>query len=79
MIKNRLAKWVFGSTFVLTMLVPVIAFAQEAAAAAAPDELAGDGRQGYGGWSCDGSLGARRRLCPGQDRFRRCRHARRAS
>ena len=31
MIKNRLAKWVFGSTFVLTMLVPAIALAEEAA------------------------------------------------
>ena len=29
MIKNRLARWVFGSTFVLTMLVPAMAFAQE--------------------------------------------------
>ena len=35
MIKNRLAKWVFGSTFVLTMLVPAMAFAEEAAAEAA--------------------------------------------
>lgn len=34
MIKNRLAKWVFGSTFVLTMLVPMMAFAEEAAAEA---------------------------------------------
>jgi len=34
MIKNRLAKWVFGSTFVLTMLVPAIAFAEEAGAVA---------------------------------------------
>ncbi len=33
MIKNRLAKWVFGSTFVVTMLVPAMAFAEEAAAA----------------------------------------------
>ena len=33
MIKNRLARWVFGSTFVLTMLVPAIALAQETAAA----------------------------------------------
>lgn len=30
MIKNRLARWVFGSTFVLTMLVPAMAIAQEA-------------------------------------------------
>lgn len=30
MIKNRLAKWVFGSTFVLTMLVPAVAMAEEA-------------------------------------------------
>ena len=37
MIKNRLARWVFGSTFVLTMLVPAIAFAEEAAAEAAGD------------------------------------------
>jgi len=32
MIKNRLAKWVFGSTFVAAWLVPAIAFAEEAAA-----------------------------------------------
>ncbi len=31
MIKNRLARWVFGSTFVLTMLVPAMALAQETA------------------------------------------------
>lgn len=31
MIKNRLARWVFGSTFVLSMLVPAIALAEEAA------------------------------------------------
>lgn len=30
MIKNRLTKWVFGSTFMLTMLVPMVAFAEEA-------------------------------------------------
>ncbi len=35
MIKNRLAKWVFGSTFVLTMLVPAIALAAEEGAEAA--------------------------------------------
>jgi V/A-type H+-transporting ATPase subunit K len=28
---NRLRKWVFGSTFVLTMMVPAMAWAQEAA------------------------------------------------
>jgi len=33
MIKKRLAKWVFGSTFVLTVLVPAVAVAEEAAAA----------------------------------------------
>lgn len=32
MIKTRLAKWVFGSTFVLSVLVPAMAFAEEAAA-----------------------------------------------
>jgi V/A-type H+-transporting ATPase subunit K len=31
MIKNRLAKWVFGSTFVVSMLIPAMAFAEEAA------------------------------------------------
>ncbi len=36
MIKKRLARWVFGSTFVLTVLVPVVAMAEEAAAA--PEE-----------------------------------------
>lgn len=30
MIKNRLAKWVFGSTFLVTLLVPAAAFAAEA-------------------------------------------------
>lgn len=30
MIKNRLAKWVFGSTFLVTLLVPAMAFAAEA-------------------------------------------------
>jgi V/A-type H+-transporting ATPase subunit K len=29
MIKNRLARWVFGATFVSAMLVPAMAFAQE--------------------------------------------------
>ncbi len=33
MIKNRLAKWVFGSTVVAAWLVPAIAFAQESGAA----------------------------------------------
>ncbi|MHB9002792.1 MAG: hypothetical protein ACYC6C_01840 [Coriobacteriia bacterium] len=38
MIKNRLARWVFGSTFVLTMLVPAMAIAQAATEGeAAPD------------------------------------------
>lgn len=32
MIKTRLARWVFGSTFVLAMLVPAMALAEEAAA-----------------------------------------------
>ncbi|HSK46413.1 MAG TPA: F0F1 ATP synthase subunit C [Coriobacteriia bacterium] len=36
MIEKRLARWVFGSTFVLTMLVPAMALAEEAAAA--PEE-----------------------------------------
>ena len=31
--KNRLARWVFGSTFLVTMLVPAVAFAAEAEAA----------------------------------------------
>lgn len=35
MIKNRLARWVFGSTFVLTMIVPAIALAAETEAAGA--------------------------------------------
>ena len=34
--KNRLAKWVFGSTFVAMMAVPAVALAQETAAAAGP-------------------------------------------
>jgi len=34
MIKKRLAKWMFGTTFVLTVLVPTVALAQEAAAPA---------------------------------------------
>jgi V/A-type H+/Na+-transporting ATPase subunit K len=29
--KNRLARWVFGSTFLVTLLVPATAFAAEAA------------------------------------------------
>ena len=37
MIKNRLARWVFGSTFVLTMLVPAMAIAQEATGEGAED------------------------------------------
>jgi len=36
MIKKRLAKWVFGTTFIMAMLVPAMAFAEEAAAA--PEE-----------------------------------------
>lgn len=35
MIKNRLARLVFGSTFVLTMMVPAIALAAEGATAPA--------------------------------------------
>lgn len=35
MIKNRLAKWVFGSTFAATVLMPAIALAQESADAGA--------------------------------------------
>jgi V/A-type H+-transporting ATPase subunit K len=31
MIKNRVKKWVFGSSFLLTMLIPAIALAEEAA------------------------------------------------
>ena len=39
MIKNKLAKAVFGSTFLMTMIVPAMALAEEAAAegGAAPD------------------------------------------
>ncbi|MDO9107738.1 MAG: hypothetical protein Q7U89_01930, partial [Coriobacteriia bacterium] len=44
MIKNRLARWVFGSTFVLTMLVPAIALAEEAAPAAPLDWQTNVGR-----------------------------------
>jgi len=33
MIKNKLAKMVFGSTFLLTMMVPAMALAEEAAKA----------------------------------------------
>ena len=33
MIKKRLARWVFGSTFLVALLVPAMAFAEEAAAA----------------------------------------------
>ena len=33
MIKNRLAKWVFGSAFLTSMIVPMIAFAQESGGA----------------------------------------------
>jgi len=42
MIKNRLARWVFGSTFVLTMLVPAMAIAQESS------EVAQDWRTSVG-------------------------------
>lgn len=41
MIKNKLAKWVFGSTFLLTMIVPLMAFAEEEAAAVAEDPAVG--------------------------------------
>lgn len=34
MMSSRLAKWVFGSTFLVAMLVPMMAFAEEAAAEA---------------------------------------------
>lgn len=37
MIGKRLTKWVFGSAFVSAMLVPALAFAEEAAAAAEAD------------------------------------------
>jgi V/A-type H+-transporting ATPase subunit K len=43
MIKTRLARWVFGSTFVLAMLVPAMALAAEGEAAAA----------GGGAWQTD--------------------------
>lgn len=35
MMSSRLAKWVFGSTFVMAMLVPMMAVAEEAAPEAA--------------------------------------------
>jgi V/A-type H+-transporting ATPase subunit K len=38
MIKNRLARWVFGSTFVLTMLVPAMAIAQAATEGETPPD-----------------------------------------
>ena len=31
MIKNKLAKWVFGSSFLMAMLIPAMALAEEAA------------------------------------------------
>ena len=37
MMSSRLAKWVFGTSFVTAMLVPAMAFAEEAAAEAAVD------------------------------------------
>jgi V/A-type H+-transporting ATPase subunit K len=37
MIKNRLAKVVFGSTFLATLMIPAIAIAEEAAEEAAED------------------------------------------
>jgi V/A-type H+-transporting ATPase subunit K len=37
MIKTRLGKWVFGSTFVASMALPMIALAEEAAAEAPVD------------------------------------------
>jgi V/A-type H+-transporting ATPase subunit K len=41
MIKNRLAKVVFGSAFLTAMVVPAIAFAEEAAAEVALDPAVG--------------------------------------
>lgn len=38
MTKNRLARWVFGSTFVATVVLPVVAHAAEGEAAAAAED-----------------------------------------
>jgi len=38
MIEKRLTRWVFGSTFVSAMLIPAMAFAEEAAAETAAAE-----------------------------------------
>ena len=38
MIDKRLARWVFGSTFVMALLIPAMAFAEEAAAEGAASE-----------------------------------------
>ncbi|MDI6712675.1 MAG: hypothetical protein QMD96_05495 [Anaerosomatales bacterium] len=38
MIKNRLAKWVFGSTFLTALAMSAVAFAEEGAEAAAPED-----------------------------------------
>jgi len=38
MIRRRLAKWVFGSAFVMSWLVPAIAFAEEAELTAGADD-----------------------------------------
>ena len=44
MIKNKLAKVVFGSTFLTAMIVPAIALAQEEAATVAEDPKVGIAR-----------------------------------
>ena len=41
MIKNRLARMVFGSAFLTAMIVPAMAFAEEAAASAPEDPAVG--------------------------------------
>lgn len=38
MIKNRLAKWVFGSTFLTALAMSAVAFAEEGAQPAAPED-----------------------------------------
>jgi len=49
MIGKRLTKWVFSSAFVLAMLVPAMAFAEEAGAAVAEDWRATVGKAASAG------------------------------
>ena len=79
MIKNTLAKVVFGSTFLTATVMPAIAMAQAEAGATQDARSRCCRRQVRRGWRRDVHLGDERRLRTGPDWCRGRGYARRAS